>query len=126
MKEFFVKYLPYITTALVVYFSPIAGDLIFIGSLVMFDWVTGILKGIKTSTFKSEIAIRKLWVSVGYLLGLMVVRSIELHYGLENETIVKPVVAIITVAELQSLRENFKELIGVDILKPVTNLFKKK
>lgn len=126
MKEFFVKYLPYITTALVVYFSPIAGDLIFIGSLVMFDWVTGVLKGIKTSTFKSEIAIRKLWVSVGYLLGLMVVRSIELHYGLENETIVKPVVAIITVAELQSLRENFKELIGVDILKPVTNLFKKK
>lgn len=126
MKEFFVKYLPYITTALVVYFSPIAGDLIFVGSLVMFDWVTGVLKGIKTSTFKSEIAIRKLWVSVGYLLGLMVVRSIELHYGLENETIVKPVVAIITVAELQSLRENFKELIGVDILKPVTNLFKKK
>jgi hypothetical protein len=126
MKEYFVKYLPYITTSLVIYFSPIIGDLIFVGGLVMFDWITGILKGIKNSDFKSEIAIRKLWVSIGYLMGLMVVRSIELHYNLENETIVKPVVAIITVAELQSLRENFKELTGIDILKPVINLFKKK
>lgn len=126
MKDFTLKYMPYITASLIVYFSPIIGDLIFVGGLVCFDWITGILKGIKNHNFKSEIAIRKFWVSVGYLLGLMVVRSIETYYHLENETIVKPVVAIITVAELQSLRENFKELTGIDILKPVVNLFKKK
>ena len=126
MKDFTLKYMPYITASLIVYFSPIIGDLIFVGGLVCFDWITGILKGIKNNDFKSEIAIRKFWVSVGYLLGLMVVRSIETYYHLENETIVKPVVAIITVAELQSLRENFKDLTGMDILKPVINIFKKK
>lgn len=126
MKEFIPKYMPYITASLIIYFSPIIGDLVFVGSLVVFDWFTGILKGLKNHNFKSDLAIRKFWVSIGYLLGLMVVRAVELHYGLENETIVKPVVAIITVAELQSLRENFKDLTGMDILKPVINIFKKK
>lgn len=125
MKEYFIKYAPYIGSAIILYFSPIIGDLIFVGGLVIFDWITGILKGVKTASFKSEIAIRKLWVSVGYFLGILVTRSVELHFGLNNGTVVKPIVAIITVAELQSLRENFKELTGIDLLKPVINLFKK-
>jgi phage-related holin len=125
MNDLYTKYIAYTTIGLMIYFSPIVGDLLFVGFLVIVDWITGLLKGAKTNTFSSHLAIKKFWVSVGYLFGILVVRAIEVHYNMNN-LIVKPVVAIITISELQSLRENFQTLTGTDILKPVINLFKKK
>lgn len=125
MNDFYTKYLTYITVGLMIYFSPIVGDLVFVGFLVMTDWITGLLKGAKTNTFSSDLAIKKFWVSIGYLFGILVVRAIEVNYKMDH-LIVKPVVAIITISELQSLRENFQILTGSDIFKPVLNIFKRK
>jgi hypothetical protein len=109
---------------LTVYFSPIKSDLVFVGFLVICDWMTGMAKGVKGKNFNSSTAIRKFWVSIGYFIGLMIARSVEVYYG-NDIPIVKAVVAIIAVSEIQSLRENITYLTGVDILKPVTNMFKK-
>lgn len=125
MNDLYTKYLTYITVGLMIYFSPIVGDLLFVGFLVITDWITGLLKGAKTGTFSSHLAIKKFWVSIGYLFGILVVRAIEVNYKMDN-LIVKPVVAIITISELQSLRENFQILTGSDIFKPVLNIFKRK
>jgi hypothetical protein len=125
LSTFLSKYYLSIGAGLLAYIIPIKADLIFVGSLVMFDWITGMMKGIKTSEFKSSIAIRKFWVSAGYLLGIFVAHSVELYLG-SATPIVKPMVAIIAVAEIQSLRENIQILTGLDILKSVSGLFKKK
>lgn len=118
------KYSIAIIAGLVAYLTPIKADMVFVGSLVIFDWITGLLKGAKTGAFKSMIAIRKFWVSVGYLFGLLIARSIEVYFN-ESVPVVKPMVAIIAVAEVQSLRENIQILTGLDILKSVGSLFKK-
>lgn len=123
MTTYISKYLPYILAGLFAYLAPIKTDLIFVGALCMFDWLTGLLKGIKTHQFKSAVAIRKFWVSAGYLLGLLIGRSVEVYFN-NTVPIVKPMVAIIALSEIQSLRENIQMLTGLDILKSITTLFK--
>lgn len=123
-ETYLQKYLIISVAGLVTYFTPIQADMFLVGGLVMFDWITGVAKGIKTKAFTSSIAIRKFWVSFGYLFAIMLCRMIEIYFN-NSIPIVKPMVAIIAISEVQSLRENIKELTGIDILKNIGGLFKK-
>jgi len=116
MNHYSQKYLPIILAAIVSYLSPIIPALIFIGTLVMADWITGLIKGHKTKDFQSRKVIRKFYTGVAYLTCVFVVRMAEVYFGGEIP-MVKPLVAIITLAELQSLRENIMAITGTDILK---------
>ena len=120
---FIEKWGPMAIAAIITFFSPIVPIFMFVGFLVMCDWITGIMKAKKTKTFTSTHAIRKFWVSSGYFFGILICRMVEMY--INQDMLVKPMVAIIAIAEIQSLRENIKELSGLDLLKPISNLFKK-
>ena len=123
-ESYLHKYSIIIFAGLITYFTPIKTDMFLVGGLVMFDWITGVAKGIKTKTFTSSIAIRKFWVSFGYLFAIMICRMIEIYFN-NSIPIVKPMVAIIAISEVQSLRENIQVLTGIDILKNIGGMFKK-
>lgn len=124
MRSILIKLLPSVIAGLLTVFIPIKNELFFVGFLVLIDWFTGMSVGIKEGTFTSSLAIRKFWVGIGYLLGILVARSVELYWGVD--LIVRSVVAIIAISEIQSLRENVEKLTGMDVLKPVINTFKKR
>ena len=106
---------------LMAYFTPLKDVFLFVGIMVMADWITGIAKGLKTNTFTSAKCIIKLWTSLGYFISIIIAKSIEDYTHLD--AIVKAVVGIIAISELQSLRENIQVLTKVDILKPIMNIF---
>jgi phage-related holin len=124
-QSIIVKYQIIIISGLLSYYTPIKHEMLFVGGLVMFDWITGLIKGLKTNNFKSSLAINKLWKSLGYFTAIMIARNIEV-YLLGGVPLVKPLVAIIAVSELQSLRENLKEITGVDLLENISSIFKTK
>jgi len=124
MNNLFGKYALSIVAGLMAYYTPLKEVFVFVGILVFADFITGISKAIKNREFTSTKCIRKFWVSLGYFVGISVARAFEIYIG--QDVIVKPMVAIISVSEVQSLRENILALTQVDILKPITNLFIKK
>lgn len=125
MKEELIKWAGFAAIGILSFVTPIAMDMYLVGILVMTDWFTGLLKGIKTKTFTSQRAIRKYWVSLGYLSALLVARMVEVYF-MDAIPIVKPMVAIIAISEIQSLRENIKALTNVDLFHNVAMVFKKK
>jgi hypothetical protein len=120
-----IKYAPYILAGVLSYISPIVPALIFVGMLVMADWITGMIKGHRTKTFKSRKVIQKFYSGCAYIICILVVRMAEVYFG-EEIPFVKPVVAIIALAELQSLRENIQSITGIDILKHFTSVIMRK
>jgi hypothetical protein len=122
MKE---KYLPLILTGIIAYLSPIVTSLIFVGGLVMFDWITGMIKGSKLGTFNSRTMIKKFYTGASYLIAIAAVRLCEVYFG-EEVPLVKPLVAIIALSELQSMRENIEAITGVDILKHLFGFLQRK
>jgi hypothetical protein len=124
MKEESLKWTGFIVSGIILFLSPIIGTLIFVGFLVTADWITGVLKSIKNKDFQSNIAIRKLWVSTGYLFAILTARAVEMYY---NDAIpaVMPTVGIIALAEIQSLRENILALTNIDIFKFIIKAFDK-
>lgn len=121
------KYLPLIIAGIVAYLSPIYTSLLFVGSLVMFDWITGMIKGSKQGKFNSRSMIKKFYTGSAYLVALMMVRACELYFADEsNIPLVKPLVAIIALSELQSMRENIEAITGTDILKGLFNFLQRK
>jgi hypothetical protein len=121
------KYLPIVIAGLVAYLSPIYTALLFVGSLVMFDWITGMIKGSKQGKFNSRTMIKKFYTGSAYLVALMMVRACELYFSDEsNIPLVKPLVAIIALSELQSMRENIEAITGTDILKGLFNFLQRK
>jgi hypothetical protein len=121
------KYLPIVIAGLVAYLSPIYTSLLFVGSLVMFDWITGMIKGSKQGKFNSRTMIKKFYTGSAYLVALMMVRACELYFSDEsNIPLVKPLVAIIALSELQSMRENIEAITGTDILKGLFNFLQRK
>jgi uncharacterized membrane protein len=123
MNNLLGKYALSIVAGLMAYYTPLREVFVFVGILVISDFVTGISKAIKNKEFTSAKCIRKFWVSLGYFVGISVARAFEIYIG--QDVIVKPMVAIISVSEVQSLRENILALTQVDIIKPITNLFTK-
>ncbi|NBX26690.1 MAG: hypothetical protein EBR55_00330 [Chitinophagia bacterium] len=124
MNNLLGKYALSIVVGLMAYYTPLREVFVFVGILVFADFITGISKAIKNREFTSTKCIRKFWVSLGYFVGISVARAFEIYIG--QDVIVKPMVAIISVSEVQSLRENILALTQVDIIKPITNLFTKK
>ncbi len=124
MNNLFGKYALSIVAGLLAYYTPLKEVFVFVGILVFADFITGIAKAIKNREFSSAKCIRKFWVSLGYFVGISVARAFEIY--IHQDVIVKPMVAIIAVTEVQSLRENILVLTNVDIIKPITNLFIKK
>jgi hypothetical protein len=124
MSNLFGKYALSIVAGLMAYYTPLKEVFVFVGILVFADFITGISKAIKNREFSSAKCIRKFWVSLGYFVGISVARAFEIY--IHQDVIVKPMVAIIAVTEVQSLRENILALTNVDIIKPITNLFIKK
>lgn len=115
------KYTPLIVAGIFTYLTPIYTSLFFVGGLVMADWITGMIKGAKANNFNSRTMIKKFYTGSAYLVGLMLVRACEMYFADEsNIPLVKPLVAIIALTELQSMRENMQAITGVDVL---SNLF---
>ena len=121
IKKFFGKYWLSIMAGFMAFFTPLKEVFFFVGIMVMADWITGIAKGLKTNTFTSAKCIIKLWTSLGYFISIIIAKSLENYTHLD--AIVKAVVGIIAISELQSLRENIQVLTKVDILKPIMNIF---
>jgi len=116
MKE---KYLVYLTTGLIAYLTPILTSLLLVGGLVMFEWITGIIKSHKLGTLSSRGMVKKFYTASSYLVAIAAVRLCEVYFG-DQIPLVKPLIAIIALSELQSMRENIESITGVDLLK---NLF---
>lgn len=119
------KYSPFVLAGFIAYFSPIIGALVFVGFLVMADWITGMIKGAKKNEFKSRSVIQKFYTGSAYLLVIMVVRMAEVYFG-DELPLVKPLVAIIALAEIQSLRENIEAITGTDVLKHFAGFLQRK
>ena len=119
------KYGLLVASGLISFIMPISQSLLFVGVISMFDWITGVLKAKKTNTVSSSKMIRKFYSTTGYFIGIIIAHYVEIYFASEIP-IVKAVVAIIALTEIQSLRENIKEISGTDILKPITNLLSKK
>jgi phage-related holin len=122
MKE---KYLPMLIAGIVAYLSPILTSLMFVGGLVMFDWITGMIKGSKLNKFNSRTMIKKFYTGASYLVAIAAVRLCEVYFG-EEVPLVKPLVAIIALSELQSMRENIEAITGVDVLKHLFGFLQRK
>jgi len=116
MKE---KYTIYLITGLIAYLTPILTSLLLVGGLVMFDWITGVIKAHKLGTLSSRAMIKKFYTGASYLVAIAAVRLCEVYFG-DEIPLVKPVIAMIALSELQSMRENIEAITGVDLLK---NLF---
>jgi phage-related holin len=122
MKE---KYLAYLTTGLIAYLSPILTSLLFVGGLVMFDWITGVIKAHKLGEISSRKMIKKFYTGSSYLVAIAAVRLCEVYFG-DEIPLVKPVIAMIALSELQSMRENIQAITGVDLLKNLFNVLQRK
>lgn len=118
------KYVTFSIFGLASFFAPLQATLLFVGGLVVADWVLGVAKSIKSGTLSSRRMIDKFYISIGYFLGILVAHAMEGYFG-DAVPMVKAVVAIIALTEIQSLRENIAELTGTDILKPIIKILRK-
>ena len=122
MKE---KYTIYLITGLIAYLTPILTSLLLVGGLVMFDWITGVMKAHKLGTLSSRAMIKKFYTASSYLVAIGAVRLCEVYFG-DNIPLVKPVIAMIALSELQSMRENIQAITGIDLLKNLFNVLQRK
>jgi phage-related holin len=122
MKE---KYTIYLITGLIAYLTPILTSLLLVGGLVMFDWITGVMKAHKLGTLSSRAMIKKFYTGSSYLVAIAAVRLCEVYFG-DEIPLVKPVIAMIALSELQSMRENIQAITGVDLLKNLFNVLQRK
>ena len=122
MKE---KYTIYLITGLIAYISPILTSLLCVGGLVMFDWITGLIKAHKLGTLSSRAMIKKFYTGSSYLVAIAAVRLCEVYFG-DEVPLVKPVIAMIALSELQSMRENIEAITGIDLLKNLFNVLQRK
>jgi phage-related holin len=122
MKE---KYTIYLITGLIAYLTPILTSLLLVGGLVMFDWITGVMKAHKLGTLSSRAMIKKFYTGSSYLVAIAAVRLCEVYFG-DEIPLVKPVIAMIALSELQSMRENIQAITGIDLLKNLFNVLQRK
>ena len=119
------KYWLLILSSLSLFFAPLGPTFVFVGFLVISDFLTGVLKAYKKSDVKSRRMIDKFYTSVAYFIGIIITYKMEQYFG-DQLPFLKAVVAIIAATELQSIRENIKEITGVDLLQPVLKFIKRK
>lgn len=119
------KYWMLVITGVITFLAPIQETLFFVGMISVADFVTGIMKAQKSGTISSRKMINKLYAVVGYFIGILIAHSLENYFG-DAIPMVKAVVAIIALTEIQSVRENIKEISGTDILSPLTKFLQRK
>lgn len=130
MRESFegwlAKYLAFIIAALATFLSPLYPTLWLVGFISFIDFVSGIMGAkSKGEDITSNKMIRKFYSVIAYFLGILIAHVIGCYYG-DADFMVKAVVAIIAVTEIQSVRENIQAITGVDILKPLIRILERK
>lgn len=112
--------------ALIILFQPILPALLFVLFLVITDFFLGSIAAIKNNKYSSSKSIRKLYVLIAYLVGILVATSFELYFNVGDLMFVKAVTIIISASELQSLREKIQLITGIDIFKHLARFMQKK
>ena len=112
--------------AVLTYLAPLQSTLFVVGAISLIDFITGIMSA-KTmgEVITSNKMIRKFYAVLSYFLAILISHVIGGYYG-DADFMVKAVVAIIAVSELQSVRENIKGVTNLDILKPLINMLERK
>jgi len=127
-----MKYLNYLLTSIILFYTPIFGLLIAVGVAICFDTVTGIAKAIKVKGFKSirsrilsniiskmalyELCILSLYAIDKYVLNEFIIKWFSIDF-----MFTKICAIMLIFIELVSIKENIEETFGVDIW----NLLKK-
>lgn len=127
-----MKYLNYLLTSLILFYTPIFGLLIAVGVAICFDTVTGIAKAIKIKGFKSirsrilsniiskmalyELCILSLYAIDKYVLNEFIIKWFSIDF-----MFTKICAIMLIFIELVSIKENIEETFGIDIW----NLLKK-
>lgn len=117
------KFFALLVSGALAFLLPLTEVLIFVGFIVSCDFITGVIKAHKKGEVRSGRMIDKFYDSVGYFIGILIAHYAEIFFG-DAVPLVKAVVAIIALTELQSVRENITEITGNDILKPIINMLK--
>lgn len=126
LEQWIAKYCMFVMAAICTLLSPIVPTLCFVGMISMIDFFTGIIGAkAKGHEIKSSKMIRKFYAVIAYFLGILIAYVLENYFG-DVVPMVKAVVAIIAVTEIQSVRENITAITGVDILKPLERILIKK
>lgn len=113
-------------TAVLTYLAPLQSTLFLVGAISLIDFITGIMSAnTKGEVITSNKMIRKFYAILSYFLAILISHVIGGYYG-DADFMVKAVVAIIAVSELQSVRENIKGVTNLDILKPLINMLERK
>jgi hypothetical protein len=123
--DYFSKYLGYLGIVLIAFLIPIKREIIFIGGIVIVDWVLGMINGAINEEFQSSKVLRKLFVSIAYFSSIFLARGVEMYWNIQELMVVKAVMSIILLSELQSIREKIIGITGLDILKVVVKIFEK-
>ena len=125
-EQWLIKYASFVIAALCTFLSPVVPTLWFVGLISIIDFVTGII-GAKSKNIpiQSSKMIRKFYSVMAYFFGILIAYVLEQYFG-DAVPMVKAVVAIIAVTEIQSVRENIAAITGVDILKPLERILIKK
>jgi phage-related holin len=112
--------------AVLTYLAPLQSTLFVVGAVSLIDFITGIMSAkTKHELITSNKMIRKFYAVLSYFLAILIAHVIGGYYG-DADFMVKAVVAIIAVSELQSVRENIKGVTNLDILKPLINMLERK
>lgn len=112
--------------AILTYLAPLQSTLFLVGAISLIDFITGIMSAnTKGELITSNKMIRKFYAVLSYFLAILISHVIGGYYG-DADFMVKAVVAIIAVSELQSVRENIKGVTNLDILKPLINMLERK
>lgn len=127
-----MKYLNYIFTSLLLFFVPIQGLLIAVGSAIILDTFTGIFKSIKLQGFESirsrklsnvisKMALYEICIIFLFLIDKFVINEFVKHaFGFEF-MFTKICAILLIFVELVSIKENIEETFKIDIW----NLLKK-
>lgn len=127
-----MRYLNYIFTSLLLFFVPIQGLLIAVGSAIILDTFTGIFKSIKLQGFESirsrklsnvisKMALYEICIIFLFLIDRFVINEFVKHaFGFEF-MFTKICAILLIFVELVSIKENIEETFKIDIW----NLLKK-
>lgn len=132
-----MKTISYIIMSLLLFFTPINGLLIAVGTAIVLDTITGIYKSAKKSGWRSirsrrlsnivskmllyEICILLLFILDKYLIG----EFVKVHFSIEF-AFTKVCAILLVLIEMTSIKENLEEAFNVDFWKMLKTIIKRK
>lgn len=117
MKSFFIALLKYGSTAAIAFFAPITGSFIFMIILVSVDTITGVMKAGKKDikNITSKKGSRIINKIVFYSLAVIVCQALNIYVD-EQVPWVKLCLIGISLIEVKSIDENFREIFGFSFI----------